>query len=49
MIIEEWKSIMKQTCLIILAFRIEAEAQRHLKKRLLTARSTYKTVEYRDY
>ncbi len=33
----------------ILAFRIEAEAQRHLKKRLLAARSTYRTVEYRDY
>ncbi len=35
--------------LMILAFRIEAEAQRHLKKRLLAARSTYQTVEYRDY
>ncbi len=35
--------------LTILAFRIEAEAQRHLKKRLLAARSTYQTVEYRDY
>ncbi len=34
---------------MILAFRIEAEAQRHLKKRLLAARSTYQTVEYRDY
>ncbi len=33
----------------ILAFRIEAEAQRHLKKRLLAAKSTYRTVEYRDY
>ncbi len=33
----------------ILAFRIEAEAQRHLKKQLLAARSTYRTVEYRDY
>ncbi len=34
---------------IILAFKIEAEAQKHLKKWLLTARSTYWTVEYRDY
>ncbi len=33
----------------ILTFKIEAEAQRHLKKRLLAARSTYRTVEYRDY
>jgi hypothetical protein len=33
----------------ILVFEFEAEAQRHLKKRLLTARSTYQTVEYRDY
>ncbi len=33
----------------ILAFRTEAEAQRHLKKRLLAARSTYRTAEYRDY
>ena len=33
----------------ILAFRTEAEAQRHLKKRLLAAGSTYRTVEYRDY
>ncbi len=34
---------------MILTFRIEAEVQRHLKKRLLAARSTYQTVEYRDY
>jgi len=34
---------------MILTFKIEAEAQRHLKKRLLAARSTYWTVEYRDY
>ncbi len=34
---------------MILAFRIEAEAQRHLKKWLLTARSIYQTVEYQDY
>ncbi len=33
----------------ILAFRIEAEVQRHLKKWLLAAKSTYRTVEYRDY
>ncbi len=33
----------------ILTFKTEAEAQRHLKKRLLAARSTYRTVEYRDY
>jgi len=33
----------------ILAFRTEAEAQKHLKKRLLAAGSTYRTVEYRDY
>ncbi len=33
----------------ILAFRIEAKAQRYLKKRLLAAKSTYRTVEYRDY
>ncbi len=33
----------------ILTFKIEAEAQRHLKKRLLAAKSTYQTVEYRDY
>ena len=35
--------------LTILAFKIEAEVQKHLKKRLLAARSTYQTVEYRDY
>ncbi len=34
---------------MILAFRIEAKVQRHLKKRLLAAKSTYWTVEYRDY
>ncbi len=34
---------------MILTFKIEAEVQRHLKKRLLTARSTYWTVEYQDY
>ncbi len=34
---------------MILAFRIEAEAQRHLKKQLLAAKSTYQTVEYQDY
>ncbi len=33
----------------ILTFKIEAEVQRHLKKWLLTARLTYRTVEYRDY
>ena len=33
----------------ILTFKIEAEAQRHLKKRLLTVKSTYWTVEYQDY
>ncbi len=33
----------------ILAFRIEAEVQRHLKKWLLAARLTYQTVEYWDY
>ncbi len=33
----------------ILMFKIEAEVQRHLKKRLLTAKSTYQTVEYQDY
>ncbi len=33
----------------ILTFKIEAEAQRHLKKWLLAARSTYQTVEYWDY
>ena len=32
-----------------MTFKTEAEAQRHLKKRLLAARSTYRTVEYRDY
>ncbi len=31
---------------IILAFRIKAEVQRHLKKRLLAAKLTYQTVEY---
>ena len=35
--------------LMILAFKIETEVQRHLKKWLLAARSTYQTVEYRDY
>ncbi len=34
---------------MILAFRIKAEAQRYLKKRLLAARLTYQTVKYRDY
>ena len=34
---------------MILAFRIKAEVQRHLKKWLLAARSTYWTVEYQDY
>ncbi len=33
----------------ILMFKIKAEAQRHLKKQLLTARLTYQTVEYWDY
>jgi len=33
----------------ILTFKIEAEAQRYLKKWPLAARSTYQTVEYRDY
>ncbi len=33
----------------ILTFRIKAEVQRHLKKWLLAAKSTYWTVEYRDY
>ena len=33
----------------ILAFKIETEAQRYLKKWLLTAKSTYQTVEYKDY
>ncbi len=35
--------------LMILAFKIEAEAQRYLKKRLLAAKLTYQTVEYKDY
>ncbi len=35
--------------LMILTFKIEAEAQRYLKKWLLTARLTYQTVEYWDY
>ncbi len=34
---------------MILTFRIKAEVQRHLKKWLLAARSTYQTVDYRDY
>ena len=34
---------------MILAFRIKAEVQKHLKKWLLAARSTYQTVEYWDY
>ncbi len=33
----------------ILTFKIEAEVQKHLKKWLLAARSTYWTVEYWDY
>jgi len=33
----------------ILAFKIKTEAQKHLKKRLLAAKSTYQTVEYKDY
>ncbi len=33
----------------ILTFKIEAEAQRYLKKWFLAARSTYWTVEYWDY
>ncbi len=36
----------KRHASMILAFRIEAKAQRHLKKWLLAARSTYQTVEY---
>ncbi len=32
-----------------LTFKIEAEVQRHLKKWLLAAKSTYQTVEYWDY
>ncbi len=39
----------KNHALTILTFKIEAEAQRHLKKWLLAARSTYQTVEYQDY
>jgi len=35
--------------LTILAFKFEAEAQKHLKKWLLAAKSTYQTVEYQDY
>ncbi len=35
--------------LTILAFKIETEAQRYLKKQLLAAKSTYQTVEYRNY
>jgi len=34
---------------MILVFKFKAEAQKHLKKRLLAARSTYQTVKYRDY
>ncbi len=34
---------------MILAFRIEAEVQRHLKKWLLAAKLTYQTVKYWDY
>ena len=33
----------------ILTFKIEVEAQKHLKKWVLAARSTYWTVEYWDY
>jgi len=33
----------------ILAFKIKTEAQKHLKKRLLAAKSTYQTVEYKDH
>ncbi len=39
----------KNHALMILMFKIEAEAQRHLKKQLLAARLSYQTVEYRDY
>ncbi len=33
----------------ILTFKIETEVQKHLKKQLLAAKSTYQTVEYQDY
>ena len=33
----------------ILAFKTKTEVQKHLKKWLLAARSTYQTVEYKDY
>ncbi len=33
----------------ILAFKIETEAQKYLKKWFLIAKSTYQTVEYKDY
>lgn len=40
---------LKRHASAILAFRTEAEAQKHSKKRLLAAGSTYRTVKYRDY
>ncbi len=39
----------KNHALMILMFKIKAEVQKYLKKRFLTARSTYQTVEYQDY
>jgi len=44
---ENWSR--NKHALTILAFKFEAEAQKHLKKWLLAAKSTYQTVEYQDY
>ncbi len=34
---------------MILTFKIEVKAQKHLKKEVIAARSTYQTIEYQDY
>ena len=44
---ENWS--WNKHALTILAFKIETEAQRHLKKQFLAAKSTYQTVKYKDY
>ncbi len=49
MIIKEENQSRNKHASMILAFRIKAEVQRHLKRWLLTAKSTYQTVEYWDY
>ncbi len=41
--------VRKNHALMILMFKIEVKAQKHLKKWVLAARSTYWMIEYREY